>query len=100
MIDLEAHKRNLHLLLLEDPNSEVPVKCMTRMDKGKSSYERPGFVDNRNYLDETADEILDGINYIAMEYTKLQSVGDLRRFRLTQACMKLRQAYSLLRDAR
>lgn len=66
-INLNAHNSILTGNLTSNGLNRL---CSNRMLKGVDVYERPGFMDQRDYLWEAIEELSDAANYLAMEIIK------------------------------
>jgi hypothetical protein len=60
--------RRLGFISSED-FADIKAHCLARMEMGKH-YEAPGVVDNRDYVNETTEELLDAINYLCMQFNR------------------------------
>lgn len=80
---------------VRDGSGRIVPACMKRMADGRTTYERPGFVDDRDLLAEANDEILDGMNYVGMWAAERNGAGDdpilARYFRHLQSAHALLQ---------
>ena len=67
-VNLTQHREVIRKVFLAGPRAIV--KCLARMEEGKKTYEKPGYINLRDYVREAEDEMIDALNYLAMEYVR------------------------------
>jgi hypothetical protein len=81
-IDLNKHGEILNSVcemgyILDDEFAPIKSHCLARMEMGKKTY--ANFDEQqRDYIDEANEELLDAINYLCMQYSRSPDVYLLR----------------------
>lgn len=96
IVDLHRHSEILRSMFTS-AEGDIHDICMAGMRIGAAKYDKPNAPDERDYRKEARDELRDALNYIGIEYARMERENDQTRYLLVEPARHIVRALKRLR---